>query len=509
MNSDTTADVVKRMTSDRLMVNNTVFNLLGQGLPMLVAIFAIPLLIRGLGKDKFGILTVIWIIVGYFGLFDFGLGRALTKLVAEMLGRSEQDKVPVLVWTCLSSMLGLGILGSVILTIIAPWLTHSVLRIPVADQSEAVRSVYLLAAALPFVISSTALTGLLEALQQFRVINWLRAGMGFYTYLSPLVLLPFSHDLAALTAVLVAGRCLSWFLTFVICLLKLPALRKQHSVSGDALSRLIRFGGWITVSNIIDPLMVYMDRFLIGILISTTAVAYYATPYEVVTKLWVLPSAVVRVLFPAFSISHENHASRSGELLDKGNKSVFIALFPVTLLAIALAPAGLSRWLGKDFALHSTVAFQWLAIGAFVNCLARIPSAFIQAVGRPEVTAILHVIELPLYLPLLWWAVHTHGIEGAAVAWTARIMLDTVLLFLMVKRVCPEGSLSVGSMSKTLTSAFVVLVVATLPLPFLWEVLFIASVLVAFGCHSWFGLLAREERVRVRHLFQYASSSGR
>ena len=49
-------------------------------------------------------------------------------------------------------------------------------------------------------------------------------------------------------------------------------------------SRLLRFGGWMTVSNIVGPLMVTLDRFLIGALISVSAVAYYATPYEVVSQ---------------------------------------------------------------------------------------------------------------------------------------------------------------------------------------------------------------------------------
>jgi len=51
---------------------NTVLNLVGQCAPLLVAIFAIPLLIRGLGTDRFGVLTLAWVVIGYFSLFDLG-----------------------------------------------------------------------------------------------------------------------------------------------------------------------------------------------------------------------------------------------------------------------------------------------------------------------------------------------------------------------------------------------------------------------------------------------------
>ena len=51
---------------------------------MLVALVAIPILVDGLGTARFGILTLAWMVVGYFSLFDLGLGRALTKLTAKV-----------------------------------------------------------------------------------------------------------------------------------------------------------------------------------------------------------------------------------------------------------------------------------------------------------------------------------------------------------------------------------------------------------------------------------------
>ena len=71
---------------------NIFWNLLGNGTPMLAALFAIPILIDGLGLERFGVLTLSWMVVGYFSLFDLGLGRALTKLVAEKLGREENEE---------------------------------------------------------------------------------------------------------------------------------------------------------------------------------------------------------------------------------------------------------------------------------------------------------------------------------------------------------------------------------------------------------------------------------
>ncbi len=64
------------LTSGRLLARNAVWNLIGNGAPMVVAVFCIPILIRGLGKDQFGVLALAWALIGYASLFDLGLGRA-------------------------------------------------------------------------------------------------------------------------------------------------------------------------------------------------------------------------------------------------------------------------------------------------------------------------------------------------------------------------------------------------------------------------------------------------
>ena len=64
-------------------------NLLGQVLPAAAALVTIPFLVRGLGTERFGILSIAWVVLGSSGIFDLGLGRATTKFVAGSLGRGE------------------------------------------------------------------------------------------------------------------------------------------------------------------------------------------------------------------------------------------------------------------------------------------------------------------------------------------------------------------------------------------------------------------------------------
>ena len=123
--------------SSASLSRNVLWNFAGQAAPLFAAVFSIPLLIRGMGVDRFGLLTLAWMVIGYFSLFDFGLGRALIKLVSEKLAEGRSAQIPELIWTALFLMTGLGIAGAVLMFALSGWLVTSMLKIPVALHGEA------------------------------------------------------------------------------------------------------------------------------------------------------------------------------------------------------------------------------------------------------------------------------------------------------------------------------------------------------------------------------------
>jgi O-antigen/teichoic acid export membrane protein len=469
------------------------------GTPLLAALFSIPILVATLGAERFGILTLAWMVIGYFSLFDLGLGRALTKLVAEKLGAGQAKAIPPLVWAAMSLMLALGLTAALIVILISPWLTQSALKIPHALQEETLRSFYLLALSIPVVISTAGLRGILEAQQRFGMVNALRIPMGLLTFLGPLLVLPFSHSLVAITAVLVAFRVVAWLAHLLLCFKVMPTLRTNVSIRRRDIRPLLHLGGWMTVTNIVGPLMVYLDRFLIGSLVSMAAVAYYVTPYEVVTKFLLIPGALVAVLFPAFSASFASDQKHAAALFQRGVKYTFLILFPLILATITFAHEGLGLWLNSAFATNGTKVLQWLAVGVFLNSLANIPFAFIQGAGRPDLTAKLHLIELPFYLLTLWWLLHTWGIVGAAVAWVARAAIDALALFVLATHLIS------GVEKREAFKLDTMVIIATLLVFGIGAILtgpgikisFLVVTLLTFTAATWFLFLSQQERLLI------------
>jgi O-antigen/teichoic acid export membrane protein len=468
-----------------------------------VAILAIPPLVRGLGPDRFGVLMLAWALIGYFSLFDLGLGRALTQLLAHRLGTGQTRDVRELVWTSLVLVAAMGVMGGVVAALLGPALIRGVLRIPERLQDESLGAFYLVAFSIPFVVGTAAFRGILEAYQRFDLSNVLRLPLAVFTFLAPLLVLPFSRSVFVLVLVLVLGRVLGWLIHALMCLRAVPVLTRGVKVDFSQVFPLLRFGSWMTVSNVVGPLMVYLDRFLVGALISTAAVTYYATPYEIVTRLWVFPAAVGGVLFPAFASTFAQDPGRTAVLFRRAVKLLFVMLFPVTLVLVALAHEGLGIWLGTQFANQSTRVLQWLAIGVLLNSLAQMAFALVQGTGRADLTAKLHLVELPFYLLVLWLLLSTRGIEGAAIAWTARAAVDTVFLFGVAGSLLHDRMADFRTVA-ALTGALSILALAFLPTDPVTKGLFLFLTLFAFTLAAWFLLLSQEERRLGRNLLKPA-----
>ncbi len=439
-------------TGGRLLARNTLWNLIGQAGLAAAAFVSIPFIVRGIGPDRFGALSLIWALIGYMGLLDFGLGRALTQMVARKLGSGDERDIPNLVW------------------------------------------LYVLAFAVPAVVVSAALMGLLEALQRFQVINLLWMPAGIVSYVGAALILPFSRSLVAVVAVLAVARNAMCIGLVVACAKAAPALWRWRTIDLATIPPLVRFGGWMTVSNVISPLLVSLDRFLIAGTLSVAAVAYYATPLQAVSTRGIVPDAMARVLFPAFALSLFGTEGRLRLLYQRGVKYTYLALFPLVVIIVTFAPEILRVWLGEDFADQGTGVMRWLAVGVLFNSLARMPFALIQGAGRPDVTAKLHAIELPLYVALLWWAMTRFGLVGAAAAWTARMVADTTALFLLASRVLPEVRGIGMRLLGPVLLAVAIAAAVRLPHELLTRAAVCGVVLAVFGSVAWRAVMAADEK---------------
>ena len=261
---------------------------------------------------------------------------------------------------------------------------------------------------------------------------------------------------------------------------------------------LLKFGGWISVSNIVGPVMVNLDRMIIGGQVSLAAVGYYSTVQQVTGQILSIPGSYAAVLFPVFATIVASDGTGAAERVRHGVGWTFLLLLPPLIIASSFAREGLTLWLGASFAEHSAHLLQVLCIGALLNGLAQVPFALIQAAGRADLTARVHVIEVVPYLAAVWILTRWLGVTGTAIAWVLRIFVDTAILFVLSGVLMSDVARSVGQATLYVLGGGAILVGASLMPGLPLRVAYAAIVGSLFVLFSWRVLLSDRERLRLK-----------
>ncbi len=422
-------------------VRDVSYNLAGQLVPLLAGLITVPILLRTLGIERVGVLAIAWLFVGYSGLLDLGLGRSITQVAAEGLGSDRRHAMAPLLWTALIFCGVLSVAGTALAFGLIGPLLHS-LNLSAGLQEEVRLSLRIFCLSIPPAILGAILMGFLTAYRAFGLINAIKIPTGVLLVAGPLLSISFgSHSLVPVMAILVAARWLVFLLFLWAASRVEPSVRSQLRFDAGLLRPLLRLGSWITVTNVISPVLVYCDRFVIGSVLSVATVAYYTTPQDAITKLLALPVATVTVLFPYLAAHHQSSPVqclvRSREILVQ----IFLLLFPLIALIVIFSRQGMTLWLGPEFAARSYQLLQVLTLGILINGLAQVPATILQGIGKPYWPAIIHLIELLLYVPGLYFAVHHFGLAGAALSWVGRITFDAIALAWAVKKIWGQISL--------------------------------------------------------------------
>ncbi len=411
-----------------IKISHISWNLAGLLLPLFIAAATVPALLSSLGQERFGLLALVWGIVGYAGSLDLGLGRALTQYVATLPAEQWRMQVRSVLKTTSTLTFLSGSACGVLLCFAATGGIQHWFNTTIVTAAELNIVMLLVAFVLPVQAMSATYRGLCEACQRFKGINIIRILLGVVTFGGPGIALLFSKQLILPVFFLVVARVLALFVFRLLALRCLVDAVPDAHFDRSLARRLFSFGGWVTVSGILSPVMLQADRFTIGVLLSAAAVSAYVIPYEVVVQSLVLVGAVSATVFPAFS----RMIASQPELLRGYFKLWFYRVAGLMLfIAIALAlllPWLLPLWLGAQSTAEMVLVGQILCLGIFANSLAAMYYALIQAHGRADMTAKFHLIELPVFLLMLFVLIQQFGSAGAAAAWSGRMLLDLLLL---------------------------------------------------------------------------------
>lgn len=403
---------------------NTAYNLLGAAIPLAVSLVTIPVYLGLIGEARYGVLAIAWLLLGYFGLFDLGLGRATAQRIAALRNSTPMERGQTF-WTALTLNVGLGVMGGLLAWPIATYFFGGVFKIEDALRPEIEAAVPWLALAVPMATFSGVLTGALQGRERFLELNVISvSGTALFQLLPLVVAILWGPDLGVLLPAALFARLITLLTLFERC--------RRHVFHGHPATfvraqagHLLRFGGWVTVTSFVGPMMVILDRFVIGALSGAKAVSYYTVPFQLGERSTIISSSLTSALFPRFAAATPEEEKR---LAHEGLRSLIVVMTPLVAAGVLLVEPFLAWWITPAFAEQSATVGQIILLGFWVNGLALVPYAQLQARGRPDLVAKCHLGEALPYFGLLYLGLHTLGLVGAAAAFSLRVLVDFWLL---------------------------------------------------------------------------------
>ena len=406
----------------------TSYNILGSVVPLILTFVTVPIYIHLVGIDRVGVLSVAWLLLGYFGLFDLGLGKATAFRMAAQRDAAAEDRAATL-WGALIVNVGMGLIGGALLWVAGHIYFAHYFKVAETLRPEILAAVPLLALSVPVATLTGVLTGALQGREKFLETNVISAVTTILFQLLPLgVALVRGPMLGGLLAAALLSRAVALTALWWMCRREFT-IGHDTKTGRDTVMALLRYGGWVSFNGLIGPVLVIVDRFAIGNALGATALGFYHVPFQIAKQLAIIPGSLTAALFPKLTAATQEEAT----LLSRKALRTLISTItlPVVVGILAMDPF-LNLWVGREVALHSAPVGRILLVGFWCNAMALVPFTQLQAADRPRTVTIILVLQIPLYLVALYFAMSGFGIIGCAVALAGRFGVDFLMQSLAV-----------------------------------------------------------------------------
>lgn len=402
---------------------HTAANLIGSLVPIIIALITVPLYLHYIGTERYGVLAVIWALLGYFGFFDLGFGRAVLQRMAKLTDISGRDRSNLL-WTALTVTFILGILGSAVLWFIADYFLAYKINMSASNRIEASNAVFWLFLALPLLLPASVLQSALQARLRFVELNLIQILGSTISQLLPLAFAASGYvELQILVPAVLASRMLTTALLFNQCKLHVP-LNGMPVIDRNHLKEMMGYGGWALVIGMLGPLLVTIDRLVIATISGAKSVSFYSVPFDLASRTMIISGSLSTAIFPRLASASIVDAK---DIAIKSTKILCSVMTPIIIFGIFFVHPFIILWVGNAFADSSAGVAEVILFGVWINAAVIPHNARLLADKTIKKVAFILLLQVPIYLSMLWFGVTHWGVLGAAFAWTLRVMLDTTM----------------------------------------------------------------------------------
>ncbi len=401
---------------------NVIANFAGKAWTSLMSLVFIPLYIKFMGIEAYGIIGIFISLIVLLSILDMGLSSMLSRELARLsISRESAQESRDLVRTLEYVYWGVGIIIGIGLTALAPLIAQHWIKaqgIPVRTIEQALMIMGLVVA---FQWPASLYDGGLMGLQRQVLLNEVRG-----------VMATIQHGGAVLVLWLISPTIIAYFtwqifISMIQTLLlayavwkSLPVTHKKSLFQKYLLKKNWRFAAGMTGISIMATILTQTDKIVLSKMLTLTLFGYYTLAFNLANALSLLVNPVFSALFPKISqlIAENNNENIVSEYYHKGCQLVSIIVLPVAGVLALFSYEVLLLWVRDPVIAQNThLLLSLLVIGSTFNAFMTMPFTLQLAYGWTKLSFLKNVIAVIVLVPLLIWLASRYGAVGAAFVW--------------------------------------------------------------------------------------------
>ncbi len=395
------------------LLKSVMFGFLSWFLPLGLNFVATPLIVRGLGVEKFGVYTLILGFVSYS--FTFNVGRAIIKYVSEFRANNETEKISDVVSATLLLNLLVGGAGTTILCLFARWFVVSLLQVEEKLQNEAIIGFYFASVIIFTVMLTQSFSSIIQALHRFDVYSYLTIGSTSLLAVGNIVLIKFYPNIETLLIWNLTLSAIGSLLFYIYARRLLPELKLTLRFPRKILVLILKYSLAIVAAQILGNLLLLFERGWIANKFGAEAVTYYIIPLNLGIYIHAFISSLTLVLFPLTSeVKSLGDTRKLQTIYTKATKIVVVLAAFLALTLINGRVFILHLWLGDDFVRNSADILAVHAVTFGFLAVVIISFQTIEGAGFPNVSTAVIFGWVVLSIPLMILLTGNYGVWGAA-----------------------------------------------------------------------------------------------
>lgn len=397
-----------------MLLRNSLWNLSGSAVPMVVALATVPLLIHSLGVEGFGIVTLVGSVIGYFGVLDINLSAGSIKYLAEHHAANDRERFAETFWFGTLFYGALGLLGAFGIFFAADMLVARFFEVSPEMRQATITSFQLAGLGFALTQAQNYLLVVPQALQRY---DRSAQSEAFFGVLVNLASVAAAVGGAGIVGVIIARVCVS-----ALNVLYLAWLIRSFDISlemrwprPDVRKALTSFSAYAYLSKIASTLHQHADKVIVGAIAGPVALTFYTVPVTLAGRILGLTYRLSSVIYPRASALAG--AGRINELrpvyLGVTRYVTYINLAALGVIVLA-GDEFLRRWVGEEFISQGYPVLVLMTLALLVDSLTNVPSLVNDALGHPRVTGRFALANGLCGVAMVYLGTHFGGIVGAA-----------------------------------------------------------------------------------------------